>query len=298
MASFVKGLLDSKERANIMTKAANGNISITSDSNSSHALEPGDAFDLNGLPEELLVYTLTWVPAVDLVKHCSLVSKHWLEVSRDSSLWRVKCERDGIYVPGMMRPPPDDFRMYYFKNPYKRNLLQNPLALEGMNYWIKPGGMTRPEVEDSPYGADAIATHIPVTGPVKNWVTSFRFGSMSQSVNLIKEGCSEQVLDQMRPSICTSVWCAARWDCGSKFIFTVQLLDADNKELDKFEEEMDLSGDQLRRKWHKIEHTFSNYKPGLRHVLVQMGGKDTQFWAGNYGSKFTCPSLGFSFCKK
>nr|KAG5687317.1 hypothetical protein BaRGS_011723 [Batillaria attramentaria] len=76
------------------------------------------------------------------------------------------------------------------------------------------------------------------------------------------------------------------------------LLDKRSKELHKFEVEKDLRPDYLRRTWHLVEHFFSDYKAGVRYVTVRMGGVDTQFWAGNYGSKFTCPSVCFAFDPK
>ncbi|KAK7464532.1 hypothetical protein BaRGS_00037924 [Batillaria attramentaria] len=308
MASILKNLFGLNERkggADADNTASSGKSSktygdtnLTSCAKSNSSMQSVEVFDIGALPEELFIYVLSWVPAVDVVKRCSLVSKHWLTVSRDCTLWRIKYEREGIYVPSVLSPLPDNFMVYYFKRPYTRNLLRNPYALEGLNYWVKPSGLTRPVAEDSPAGADPIADYVTVKGAVKNWVTSYRFGCMSQSVDLLKEGCSVDVLDKMRPSIHVSVWCAARWDCGSKFLFTVQLLDKRSKELHKFEVEKDLRPDYLRRTWHLVEHFFSDYKAGVRYVTVRMGGVDTQFWAGNYGSKFTCPSVCFAFDPK
>ena len=85
-------------------------------------------FDISALPEELFVYVLMFVPPKDVVRQCSLVCKHWLAVSRSQSLWRRKCEQERKYVPGIMGPPPEDFMVFYFKNPYTRNLLRNTHA--------------------------------------------------------------------------------------------------------------------------------------------------------------------------
>lgn len=41
----------------------------------------------------------------------------------------------------------------------------------------------------------------------------------------------------------------------------------------------------------QISHTFSNYPPGVRHILFQHGGKDTQFWKGWYGPRVTNSSI-------
>ncbi len=36
------------------------------------------------------------------------------------------------------------------------------------------------------------------------------------------------------------------------------------------------------------------YPPGARRAMVVLRGKDSQFWAGNYGAKFASPSLAFA----
>lgn len=41
----------------------------------------------------------------------------------------------------------------------------------------------------------------------------------------------------------------------------------------------------------QVSHTFSDYPPGVRHILFQHGGKDTQFWAGWYGPRVTNSSI-------
>ena len=37
----------------------------------------------------------------------------------------------------------------------------------------------------------------------------------------------------------------------------------------------------------QVTHVFSDYPKGVRKVKVTHRGKDKQFWAGHYGSKFT-----------
>ncbi|XP_070180822.1 F-box only protein 44-like [Littorina saxatilis] len=260
-------------------------------------------FDIRALPDELFMHVLMFVPPADVVKRCSLVCKHWLAVSRDQSMWRRKCEQEGKYVPSVkgLQLTTKDFMRIYFKNPYGRNLLRNTHA-QSMEYWYKPGNYLSASVETSPAGADPIADFVPpeeIQGkPVQNWVTSYQFTTITQQVHLLEEGCSTEVLDNVRPPIYASAWCAARWDCGAKFQLVVKLLNKDQTTVDAVEKEMIMSDHPDRRIWHKVEHTFTDYKPGVRSIKFQMGGVDTQFWAGNYGSKFTLPCLRFIFSKK
>lgn len=39
---------------------------------------------------------------------------------------------------------------------------------------------------------------------------------------------------------------------------------------------------------------WCRYPPGARRAMVVLRGKDSQFWAGNYGAKFASPSLAFA----
>ncbi|XP_076464483.1 F-box only protein 44-like [Babylonia areolata] len=255
-------------------------------------------FNINALPQELLMQVLLFVPPTDVVKRCSLVCKLWLRVVRDQALWRRKCEEEDKYWPGVMGPPPENFMLFYFQNPYRRNLLKNTHAAS-LKHWLVT---ERPvSVENKPAGVDPIEDHVPAeerggTRP-QNWVTSYTQGSMSQVVRLLDEGCSTEVLDQLKPPIQVSAWCAARWDCGSVFVLTAVLRDEDDREIDRVRKDMDLVSDALRRAWHKVEHTFTSYKEGVRSVQVTLSGIDRQFWAGNYGSKFTLPCLRLVFNK-
>ena len=42
----------------------------------------------------------------------------------------------------------------------------------------------------------------------------------------------------------------------------------------------------------QVEHTFSNYGPGLRYIQFIHRGKDTKYWAGHYGSKMAGAQVG------
>lgn len=39
--------------------------------------------------------------------------------------------------------------------------------------------------------------------------------------------------------------------------------------------------------WRRVEHTFRDYPAGVRLLRFAHTGKDTQYWAGHYGAKFT-----------
>ena len=53
-------------------------------------------------------------------------------------------------------------------------------------------------------------------------------------------------------------------------------------------------GYQLFVSFLQVEHTFSNYGPGLRYIHFFHRGKDTQFWAGHYGCKMAGSQVGIT----
>lgn len=121
---------------------------------------------------------------------------------------------------------------------------------------------------------------------------------------------------------------APRWDCGSEYRMTVQLLDHKKKVLREFAPETVYFPQWNDQQWHQVctkpqvqwsfrvkrttdwlidfcslinyfqlIHVFKNYGPGVRYIKFTHGGKDTQFWAGWYGIRVTdscveiCPAL-------
>ena len=41
----------------------------------------------NDMPEEIVLHVFKWLPKTTLAK-CALVSKRWLKITQDESLWR------------------------------------------------------------------------------------------------------------------------------------------------------------------------------------------------------------------
>lgn len=86
------------------------------------------------LPETVLVHILSFVDGKDLLLKCSLVCQTWKRLIDSQTLWRTKCERAGFYSTDLLPSPPDDFKKYFFQNPYNRNLIKNPCALGNWVY--------------------------------------------------------------------------------------------------------------------------------------------------------------------
>ncbi|XP_013395682.1 F-box only protein 6 isoform X2 [Lingula anatina] len=220
-----------------------------------------DILDLTNLTPESLTGVLSYLPADFLINTCRLVCHQWKDIVDGNTLWRLKCLRERFYVPRLMGPPPADFKDYYFKNPYNRNLVKNP---SGKGYETC-------------------------------WATSYGWCVKHQLIDLLKEGCTGAVLDQIKPDIYISEWTAARRDCGSTYKLHVQLLGEDKQEvLDQFSKQRHVEQWEGGH-WEKIEHKFQNYPPGVRYIWYQHSGKDLQFWAGHYGPKLGGSTVRFQF---
>ncbi|XP_077619926.1 F-box only protein 6 isoform X3 [Crocuta crocuta] len=243
---------------------------------------------INELPENILLEVLTHIPARQLLLCCRLVCSLWRDLIDLVTLWKRKCLREG-FVTEDWDQPVADWKIFFFLCSLRRNLLRNPCAEENMTSWqIDSNGGDHWKVESLPgdHGTD-----FPDSKVKKYFVTSFAMCLKSQLVDLRAEGYWEELLDTFRPDIVVKDWFAARADCGCTYYIRVQLVSADYIVLASFEPPPVIIDQWNDAKWTEVSYTFSDYPPGVRHILFQHGGKDTQFWAGWYGPRVTNSSI-------
>ncbi|EYB83202.1 hypothetical protein Y032_0340g2983 [Ancylostoma ceylanicum] len=107
-----------------------------------------------------------------------------------------------------------------------------------------------------------------------------------------RDNVQNWVMDFIRPEITVRERCACREDCGAQYELRAQLL----KEDEEFDENVILPRFRVAERswaqweggksWETVEHLLSEYPSGMRKLGIMSRGKDTQFWAGYYGSKF------------
>ncbi|NXG03688.1 FBX6 protein, partial [Sakesphorus luctuosus] len=240
------------------------------------------------LPEDVLVLVLSLVPPRDLVCRCRLVCAQWRDVVDLNTLWKRKCQRDGFHRLSLDRNVAD-WRVFYMLCHLRRNLIKNPCAEENFQHWtIDRNGGDQWKIEDLP---GAHGNLVPDPTVHKYFVTSYEPCFKSQFITLKNEGYWNQLMDEQRPEIVVKDWYAARFDCGCRYELRVQLLSADHIVLDEFQPEPVVIEQWSDAQWREISHTFRNYPAGVRHILFQHGGKDTQYWAGWYGIRVTNSSI-------
>ncbi|XP_072283307.1 F-box only protein 44-like [Pyxicephalus adspersus] len=266
-------------------KAAAGEV--TTDMGSQETKEKGpSSFDV--LPEDVLLEILTLVPATDLILRCRLVCSRWKDIIDSSTLWRVICQRAG-YIAQDCRKQPKDWKVFYYLSSRKRNLLQNPCALEKFNHWtIQENGGDLWKVEDLP---SSMGENFPDETITKYFVTSYRLCIKSQLLDLQKMGYKAKFMDTIQPEIVIKDWYAARRDCGCQYKLLVQLLSIKKTTLQKFAPEPVFIEQWSDARWHQVTYRFRNYGKGVRYVYFEHGGMDTQFWAGWYGIRVTNSSI-------
>ncbi|KHJ76572.1 F-box associated region, partial [Oesophagostomum dentatum] len=127
-------------------------------------------------------------------------------------------------------------------------------------------------------------TEVPVC-----FATSYFWCSRYFEIDLEKFGVQNWVMDFIRPEIIVRERCACREDCGAVYELRAQLLE-DDEEFDKnaVSSRAERTWDQWEggKSWDTVELVLKDYPSGMRKLGVLSRGKDTQFWAGNYGSKF------------
>ncbi|XP_074654806.1 F-box only protein 6-like isoform X2 [Tubulanus polymorphus] len=264
---------------------------------SEHFLMQG-TFEIARLPDELLEQVFSKLSEIDLLMRVSRVCKYWKSIVDRQSVWRLKCNYENLHVDSG-----NSYRDAYFSESiFRRNLIKNPYAIEDFDHWEIMDGSHGFKTENAFYGKgvgvkqpNSLKLPEKILPVVCNWVTTYYNCSKYQLIDLLAVGFSEKWLDEMEAAIHISEWYAARFDCGCVYHLEVHLLDGNEKSLDHFEQ-VKQEQQWSTAEWKKVSYVFPcKVREGLRYIKFIHSGKDTQFWAGHYGSKFTGASVKFDF---
>uniref|UniRef100_A0A1A8BI81 F-box protein 6 n=1 Tax=Nothobranchius kadleci TaxID=1051664 RepID=A0A1A8BI81_NOTKA len=242
------------------------------------------------LPPDILEEIFLDLPPDQVVCVNRLVCRQWKEVADQESFWRERCRREGYHPHGASKVP-SDWRLFYFLCKKRRNLLKNPRGEDKLRGW------TLTQNNGDRWTVDEPMVPHPNEAVQKNFVTSYSMCLKEQTVDLKHEGYSPSFMDEFQPPIRISDWYAPRWDCGSEYTISVQLLDERKNVVQEFHPDTVYFPQWNDQQWCQMTHVFQNYGPGVRYVRFSHGGKDTQFWAGWYGIRVTdscvevCPAL-------
>lgn len=158
------------------------------------------------------------------------------------------------------------FSQMLYLHPGFANLVQNPCGLQGFEHWTKRNGGDGWAIEDWP----------DYRGNKSAFVSSYAWGTLAQTIHLRQPTSSKTLL------IAGAVMCG-RIDCGSVGEVRVNFSSTQ------------LSTDQVRTlEEGRLGWSFfpmriavcGEVPAGTSEVQLEVRGKDTKFWSGNYGARF------------
>uniref|UniRef100_A0A671QR53 Zgc:114174 n=1 Tax=Sinocyclocheilus anshuiensis TaxID=1608454 RepID=A0A671QR53_9TELE len=225
---------------------------------------------LSAVPLAVAEEILLNLPAHQVVQVCRLVCHEWKELVDSAAHWRERCRTEG-FQPYDASCPPEDWRLFYFLSKFRRNLLKNPRADDGLQGW-----------EIGQNGADRWATErnsklFPDNTVTKCFVTSHSQCFKEQLIDLKKEGYSDAFMDQQRPHIKISDWYTPLSDYGSQYRLSVELLDQEKKSIGFYHPYKIFFQQGNDYPWCQITYIFRNYRPGVRFIHFTHGGMG---WSG------------------
>ncbi|KAK6753220.1 hypothetical protein RB195_012673 [Necator americanus] len=274
-------------------------------------LTGGRSKDSNGVfcADETLWFEILKRCDKNSLLRCEQACRLFHNILKTSQFWIEKCEYDGVAIPPLnwrkfLRQDLDvshdsegssmqrelNYKRIFCCRPYNRNLAMqlsntstlNSLKKKGMVFRSRGDGI---RIEHPPVYCEP--SEVPVC-----FATSYDWCSRYFEINFEKSGVEGWVMDLIRPEIVVRERCACREDCGAEYELRAQLL----KDDEQFDENVILprflvatrSWNQWEggKSWDTVEHIFKDYPSGMRKLGVMSRGKDTQFWAGHYGSKF------------
>ncbi|XP_074133956.1 F-box only protein 27 isoform X2 [Sminthopsis crassicaudata] len=252
--------------------------------------ETGPAVDLSSLPLEVWLQILSHVPPRTLVTRCRAVCRQWRALVDGPRLWRLLWARaqdapsQALLVATYYCPPTTKLCSWAhlgILKPLARNLLQNTCGEEGFQKW---------NVKNDGHGWKVEENLRPVPGATAQtcFVSSFMWCQKRQVLNLHAQGLWPELLDDPRTEIHISDWWGARSDCGSQYQLHVKLVAANRRTvLAKFDAEPDPIPCPNDNPYLQVSHVFTNFPKGVRFIVFEHAGKDTQYWAGHYGARIT-----------
>lgn len=120
------------------------------------------------------------------------------------------------------------------------------------------------------------------------FVTSWDWDRRTQLIDLWGQGISQSAMSTA-PAIYVSERFSRTYCGGDSYYLKATLLDTNMNVVDAYDSGiLQASGPcEWSTSWQTVSHTFTGYGPSVRYVKWEDGGKDSEFWAGNYGAQMT-----------
>ncbi|MEC8052881.1 MAG: DUF4215 domain-containing protein, partial [Myxococcota bacterium] len=113
------------------------------------------------------------------------------------------------------------------------------------------------------------------------FATSYSWAFREQVVDLLAMGYTAAELDT-QPAITVGEYYRAIFNNNDLYTLTVELRDAGGAVIASFETGTITATTSA---WTWAGTTFADYGEGVRQIYIRDGGKDTEYWAGHYGTR-------------
>jgi hypothetical protein len=117
------------------------------------------------------------------------------------------------------------------------------------------------------------------------FVTSWDWDRRTQTIDLFTRGFDATIMASAPPIEISEEF--SKTYCGDPYYLKVSLLDANMNVVQTYDTGTLQTGGacDYTTNWQKVSHVFTGYGPNVRYVKWEDGGKDSEFWAGNYGAQ-------------
>uniref|UniRef100_A0AC35TNC4 F-box domain-containing protein n=1 Tax=Rhabditophanes sp. KR3021 TaxID=114890 RepID=A0AC35TNC4_9BILA len=262
--------------------------------------------DLSEAPKDVLLEIFMNLDPKFLIKNCTLVSKSWYHIINEDSFWLVRSSKENCRE---ILPPRElvsliskDYSLskMYIKRPFNRNLIVNGSGEDGFNGWDITEARhfsENPFVVENP--PNDIVPHDPSIRSC--FATTYFVGTKKQVIRFEDLGFNDDFMAKFKPTIIVSEMHSYRRDAGAYYKLSVDL---QNGRLGNNSEEHLLNNTHQQEftypqwtdpRWIKVEKEFKNYSDDTEQISFTSMGRDTMFWAGNYGSKMAKATILITF---
>ncbi|XP_059489925.1 F-box only protein 6-like [Neocloeon triangulifer] len=267
-------------------------------------------------PVEVLEEIFSFLDPKCLITKCRPVCRLWKEVIDEIVLPRRAVK--SVQMREALREKNLNVRVYYdlIVN-LKKNLLRNVLFelaptnmasafIQSLNptfvrdsnvpHWVTRGPYQRekPSIGANPEfisWSDLKENGIQDAKNCPVVATSHSMTSQYQDIILSECNISDELMDVIKPTIVAEEWIGTRWDCGNEYSLVLELFchNSDTSDYRKICQVGTHGGGP--GSWRKVSISIKNYDRGVRRIRFTRYGKDSQFWAGFYGTKFALPKV-------
>jgi len=241
---------------------------------------------LNGklIPEPVLEIILSCVNVRDILK-LRKVCRLWRDTVSRRTFWKFVFERNEAQwdiIPSHIKERQDCWVALHWLLTHK-DLVKNHSGHDGFKNWKKLESFNNTFIiESPPVGINSLPPKTYYHEKVDSaFVTSYSWIELHQKICL-----PPKLMDLLVPfDFVCKLMVGARFDCGGEYSIGLQLTNGQGEYLTRNE----VSGViQAGTDWTEISCSLNvTAQYPAKYLTVSIRGKDNQFWAGHYGTKFS-----------